>query len=473
LDEVLGGGYPEGRTTLIAGGPGAGKTLVALQFLFHGATNGTPGIFISFEENEETVYENAATLGWDLQALKDDGLFFSIHPVIDTAAVTAGPFSLNGLMAVIDGKSRDMGSRRLVIDAIDILMRRFANDFRSRDELNGLHAWLYERRLTTLLSVKTNDSYSLSEPYSFLDYMADCVMRLDHRVADQVSTRRLRVRKYRGSSFGTNEYPYVISSDGVALIPVAAAQITNMPLGPYITSGNSELDLALNGGYRRGSCILVAGSSGTGKTTLVCTFLRAACSRGESTLYISFEESPDALETAVLSAGIALQAFRQTKVLRFISRLPESAGSDEHLFLHLETIKSFQPQHVVVDAISACHRMGSGKAAFDYCMRLVNVCKERGITCLLTNQMKDSPVGKDVSGLGFSSLVDTVIQLKYEVTANELQRRLVVLKARGSKHSPRFHALHITDNGIVLDHAGLSANSMPSEESGPMLAGEG
>ncbi|MBK9472505.1 MAG: hypothetical protein IPO18_09510 [bacterium] len=207
LDEVLDGGYPKGRTTMIRGGPGAGKTLFALQFLVQSARQGTAGIFITFEESAEAIRMNAATLGWDLPALERIGLLFIHHARLDPAAVVSGPYSLSGMMAIIDGKAKALGARQLVIDAIDIVMRRFEDVTRARDEINSLHEWLDENGYTTLLSVKLNDDPDLASRFSFLDYMADCVVRLDHRVMEQISTRRLRVQKYRGSSFGDERVP--------------------------------------------------------------------------------------------------------------------------------------------------------------------------------------------------------------------------------------------------------------------------
>ncbi len=470
LDGVLYGGYPFGRTTTISGGPGAGKTLLVLQFLVRSALRGEPGIFVSFEERPEAIRMNAATLGWDLPALERKGLFSIIHAKLDITVVTAGSISLAGLMAIIGGKAKATGSRLLGIDAIDILMRRFEDSFCARDELSNLHEWLDGQGLTTLLSVKSNDDLSdpeMSARFSLLDYMSDCVIRLDHRVMDQISTRRLRVLKYRGSDFSSNEFPYVIGTNGISLIPIAAAHLAHRPLGEFLSTGNRELDAALGGGYRRSACILIAGASGTGKTSLACSFVQAACRRGEKALYISFEESPEALASAVLSAGIDLEPLQRAGNLEICSSLPESRGSDEHLFYHLQLIDASQPDCVVVDAISACRPMGSGKAAFDYCMRLVNVCKDRGITCLLTNQKKDTPLGDDPSGLGFVSLVDTVIQLHYEATNDELRRMLVVLKARGSKNSPRFYELRINDSGIELG----SGHPPPPDRARPAAGG--
>ena len=461
LDEVLDGGFPKGRTTMIRGGPGSGKTLFALQYLVQSALKGTAGIFVTFEESADAIRMNAATLGWDLPALEKTGLLFIHHARLDPAAVVSGPFSLMGLMAIIGGKAKIMGARQLVIDAIDIVMRRFADEARARDEINSLHDWLDENEFTTLLSVKLNDDPDLASRFSFLDYMADCVVRLDHRVTEQISTRRLRVQKYRGSSFGTNEYPYVIGGNGITLVPIASAQLEHKPLGTHQSTGNRELDAALDGGYRRNACVLIAGASGTGKTTLATTFVAAACGRGERVLFISYEESPEALQTAVLNAGVDLGPALKAEKLKLVCRLPESMGSDEHLFNNLAMLTSFKPDHVVVDAISACHRMGSGKAAFDYCMRLVNACKERGITCLFINQAQSSIPFEDLSGMGFSSLVDAVIQLQFEMVDDDLLRSLLILKARGCRHSHRLHDLQITDDGIVLSPRRSPASAAP------------
>jgi len=466
LDEVLDGGFPKGRTTMIRGGPGAGKTLFSLQYLVQSALQGTAGIFVTFEESADAIRTNAATLGWDLPALERRGLLFIYHAKVDPTAVISGPFSLQGLMAIIDGKARVLGARHLVIDAIDIVMRRFNDEARARDEINSLHEWLGENEFTTILSVKLNEEPDLTARFGFLDYMADCVVRLDHRVTEQISTRRLRVQKYRGSSFGTNEYPYVIGGNGISLVSIGSAQLGYSELGAHQSTGNLELDAALGGGYRRNACVLIAGASGTGKTTLATTFVAAACARGEKVLYISYEESPAALQTAVLNAGVDLQPAIESGNLKLVCRLPESMGSDEHLFHNLTVITSFKPDHVVVDAISACHRMGSGKAAFDYCMRLTNACKELGITCLFINQVRTSIPLEDLSGLGFSSLVDAVIHLQFSLVDDELRRSLLIMKARGCRHSHHLHHLQITDDGILLSPGRSPAGAAPPETSG-------
>jgi len=336
-----------------------------------------------------------------------------------------------------------------MLDALDVLLRIFGDLRRERNELYRLHEWLVKQGMTSILSVKAHSGEDMASQYEFLEYMADCVIRLDHRVVGQVATRRLRVIKYRGSGFGTNEYPYVIGEHGVILIPVSKTELTHQPLGPKISSGLTRLDAMLDGGYRRASCILIAGTSGTGKTTLASTFARAACHRGQKVLYLNFEESQEAMVAGMCSAGIDLRAALRARKLLVQTALPEALGSDNHLLRALEAIDTFKPDHMIVDAISACVRMGSERAAFDYLMRLVSVVKERGITCILTNQISGMVGGdEELSGIGFSSVVDAVIQLRFVETDEEIGRKLLVVKSRGAAHSNRRQPFIITGQGI-------------------------
>jgi len=335
------------------------------------------------------------------------------------------------------------------MDALDVLLRIFGDPQRERNELHRLHEWLMDRGLTNLLTAKAQRGGETIFPYEFLDFMADCVLRLDHRVIGQVATRRLRVIKYRGSGFGTNEYPYVIGGHGIVLFPLTKAELAHQPLGEKVSSGLSGLDIMLDGGYRRASCILVTGTSGTGKTTLANTFVQAACRRGEKVLSLSFEESREAIVHAMLSAGIDLRPALRARRLMIQTGLPEAMGSDDHLIRALEAINSFKPDHVILDAISACVRMGSEQAAFDYLMRLVSILKERGISCIMTNQISGL-VGTDeeLSGIGFSSVVDAVIQLRFVEKDREVTREMLIIKSRGSAHSNRRQVYAITGRGI-------------------------
>ena len=450
LDEVLNGGLPAGQTTLISGGPGTGKSILGLEFLYHGAAAGEPGIFVTFEERTPAIRQNALTLGWDLAPLEQAGKLFLMEAHVDPQAVLSGEFNLKGLIAIINGKATAMKADRIVIDALDVLLRLFDDPARERNELYVLHDWLIDHDMTAVLTVKTAKDDQSSGRYEFLDFMANCVIYLDQRVTGQIATRRLRVLKYRGSGFGRNEYPFCITDEGITIIPISSAGLQHKPLGPKVSSGHPRLDILLDGGYRRASCILISGTTGTGKTTLASTFVQSACERGEKVLYINFEESQDAMVSGMLSPGVDLRPPLQAGRLRFLTAMPEAMGVEEHLILAFKAIKAFQPDHVVVDAISACERIGTKEAAYDYLMRLANVCKEQGITLILTNQTSGFREEHEISGIGISSMVDTVIFLRYIEIGGEINRMVLIMKSRGSKHSNQYREFLITDHGIDI-----------------------
>ncbi len=450
LDEVLEGGLPAGRTTLVSGGPGCGKSILGMEFICRGAQAGDPGIYVTFEEQANAIRDNAKTMGWDLEALEREGLLFLMDARVDPQMVISGDFNLKSLLAIIDGKAKAMGAGRIVLDALDVLLRLFDDPGRERNELYGLHSWLNDRGLTAIMTVKASREKDASARYEFLDFMADCLIQLDQRVVGQQATRRARVVKYRGSGFGSNEYPFVISDKGFCVIPISTSELDHRPLGAPFSSGHARLDAVLGGGFRKASSILVSGLAGTGKTTLACTFVRAACGRGEKVLYIGFEESREALTNSMLSPGIDLRPSMKAGLLQFVTALPESKGAEEHLAVALDSVESFQPDHVVVDAISACRRMGREQEAFEYVMRLVNACKKRGLTCMLINQSEGSQDAFAISGIGISSIIDTIVFLRYVENRGEINRILLVLKARGSKHSNQQREFLITDKGIDI-----------------------
>jgi len=449
LDEILEGGLPRGRTTVLSGGPGSGKTLLALEFLYRGALAGEAGIFIGFEEPVEHLRENAATLGWDLRALERQHRLFLLGGHIKPDTLVSGEFSLKGLLAAAAGKSQEMGAKRIAIDALEVALRLFDEPRQVRNEMHLLNDWLQQAGLAVVLTTRAAKPGSAPFFEDFFESMGDCIITLDARVTDQIATRRLRVIKYRGSGFGRNEYPYVITSSGLSVAPISAVGLQHKALGEKMTTGCARLDEILDGGYRRASCVLLAGLPGTGKTLLCSTFVAAACGRGERVLYVSFEESEDALVENVRSAGIVLRPHLESGHLRILARFPEAMGVEEHFLHTLEAIDELAPAHVVVDAISACERMGGKQAAFEYLMRLLNACKERGITILMVNQTASDDLA-EISGNGISSLVDTVIGLAYKVNAGEITRLLHVLKSRGSRHSDQQHEYVITDAGIDL-----------------------
>ena len=453
LDRVLGGGVPAGRMTLVSGGPGSGKSMIGLQCLLHGARADEPGVLVMFEERAASVRQNARARGWDLAPLEKKNKLCLLDARLGPDVVVSGDFSIKSLLAILDQKTKAMRARRIVIDAVDALLYLYDSPLRERQELYALHEWLLDRGLTTIMTVKTAPQEEPHARYAFLDFMADCVINLDQRVTAQITTRRMRVIKYRGSGYGRNEYPFVISPDGVTVMPITSNVLKHSPLGPKVSSGQARLDEVLAGGYRSGASILVVGTAGSGKTTLACIFSQAACRRGERVLYINFEESAESMVGSMLSPGLTLSPLIKNGTLMVRSYLPEAMGVEEHLFHALKALDEFQPRHVVVDAISACKRMGSEFHAFEYLMRFMNACKERGITCFYLNQATSLDVIAEVSGIGISSIIDTVILLRHLPIGNEMKRQLIVLKSRGSKSSDQFHEFRITDRGIDLEKA--------------------
>lgn len=455
LDDVLHGGLPEARSTLLIGGPGSGKTVLSVEILYRAAQSSRPAVFISFEETAAAIRTNALSMGWDVTPLEQEGHLSLLNPELDFRAVRSGDFNLGGLLAIIEGQAQRTGSRLVVIDAVDVLMRLFSDPARREDELYGLHAWLVAHQFTTILTVKSRPERRMETAFPFLDFLADCVIAVDQRITSQVSTRRLRVVKYRGSGYISNECPFVISPPGVVMMPVASAELLQKPFGPPRSSGHEPLDELLGGGYRQGAVILIAGPTGCGKTTIACTFSLAAAKRGERTLYVSFEEGEQALLNAMRSPGLDLSPLVENGVLEILTAMPESMGVEEHLLRILRTIERFQPAHIVVDAISAAHRMGPEVSAFDFLVRLISMCRERGITCLYVSQTSQAATAEHFSGFGISSLIDTVLVLDYVWEDEQINRSLFVFKSRGVNHSRMRHWLTISETGIAV-HRGPS-----------------
>lgn len=435
--------------TLFSGGAGSGKSLIGLQWLLHGARTGEPGILVLFEERAAAVRQNALSLGWDLAALERKHALLLLDARIDPESVAAGDFSINGLLAILDHQIKAMGAKRIVFDAVDVLLQLYNDGPREQRELHLLHEWLLDRGVTAIMTVKAAPD-APSVRFSFLDFMADCVIHVDQRVVAQVATRRLRVIKYRGSGYGRNEYPFIIGTAGINVIPITSNVLQHRAPGPRVSTGHARLDALLGGGYRTGQSIMLAGTAGAGKTTLACVFADAAARRGERVLYINFEESPESMVSNMRSTGLVLGPLIKRGMLVVQSYLPEAMGVEEHLVNALTALDTLHPRHVIVDAISACQRMGSERAAFEYLMRVMNACKERGITCMYLNQATRTDAFPDISGIGISSLIDVVVLLRQLPADGEMIRQLIVVKARGSTHSEQFHEFRITDRGIDI-----------------------
>ncbi|MEX0719778.1 MAG: circadian clock protein KaiC [Balneolaceae bacterium] len=450
LDEVLLGGLPTGRLTIINGGPGAGKTILGLELLIRGTEAGNPAVFISFEETDEAMRRNALSMGWDLAKIEKAGDLALINPEINYDVVASGEFNIEGLCAILEGQAKRIGANILIIDAVDMLMRLFDDPARARSQMITLHRWLNERKLTAVMTVKSTESYQ--QEFNYLDFMADCVIKIDQRVEEQITTRRLHVLKYRGSDFSSREHPFVISKNGIIVMPLSSVNLIQQATGKFVSSENKKLDEILGGGYRRGSSILISGPSGSGKTSLAFMLSSAAAKRGERVLYLSLEQSETALISEMKSVGLNLESLIEQKTLRITAVMPEALGMEEHLYRIIQEIDEYKPEHLVLDAISATTRIGSKKAAMEFLIRLYHTAKRRGITCIYTNRIF-SGIDEDIeiSGLGISSLVDSAIILNYFRDKDEIGRTLLVLKSRGTNHSNRYHKFKITDNGIVID----------------------
>jgi len=432
----------------VLGSPGTGKTNLALEFLYRGASDNEPGIFLGFEETRESLKQNALSFGWDLDALEKNNKLFIIEGRLNPETIVSGKFSLKPLLSIISHKAQEIKAKRLVIDALDVLLQLLEEPLAIRSELHYLNHWLNQQKLTTILTLKPRqDSSQLQD---FFMSMADCALVLDARVFNQITTRRLRVIKYRGSSFGRNEYPFVITDKGLQTIPITSIELKHKPFSSRFSTGIPRLDRLLDGGIYRSSCTLIAGEPGTGKTLLTTTIIQEACRRGEKAVYVSFEESDQAIINNVRSAGIELEPYVKSGRLHFITAMPEATGAEEHLLNLINAVDQFNPQHVVIDAISACSRMGGLQAAYEYLMRALNLLKERGITILLVNQTSGSKAQLELSGIGISSMIDTVIFLSYVHGEGETNRTIQVLKSRGSAHSNQIRECIINNNGIEI-----------------------
>jgi circadian clock protein KaiC len=452
LDQITHGGLPRGRATLVVGGPGSGKTVLALQSLVHGAErHGEPGIFVAFEESAERLVANAASFGWDLPRLRRRKLFFlDARPTAEH--LQSGNFDLLGLLAALGAKASSMGARRIVFDAVDMVLGRLAEPTAARLELLRLHEWLVERELTAVVTAKSGGGVGgtgLEGLAHEMQFLLDAVLTLDHRVEDGISHRSLRVLKYRGSSFAENEAPFAIGPDGLEMAgidspPLAAASTER------VSSGVDRLDTMLGGGYLRDSSVLVTGAPGTAKSTLCGAFLAAALRRGERSLYVSFDSEPGEIVRNMASVGIRLEGHRRRGTLRLLAPWA-AAGSAELHFLRLSrAAREHGARCVVVDPVSALAKAGNRSTGHSVAERLTRWAKSQGITLVCASLLADGEGAAESTPLEISTLADTWIHLTYQVRAGERNRALTIVKSRGSAHSNQVRELVLSDTGVTL-----------------------
>ena len=450
LDEITRGGLPRGRPTLVCGGPGSGKTLLALTFLVNGALHfDEPGVLMTFEENEEEIASDVASLGFDLPALvKAQKLAVDYVRVERSEIEETGEYDLEGLFVRLDHAIRTVGARRVVLDTIESLFAGLKNDTILRSELRRLFRWLKDQGVTALITGERGDGALTRQGLE--EYVSDAVILLDHRVHDQVSTRRLRVVKYRGSHHGTNEYPFLINANGISVLPVSSLALQHEAPLDRVSSGVAHLDEMLSGeGYYRGSTILVSGTAGTGKTSLAAHFLDAACRRGERCLCFLFEESPRQLLRNMRSIGIDLEPWMASGLLQFHADRPSRYGLETHLVAMHEAVADFRPAVTVIDPVTNLMTVGTYTDVQAMLTRLIDHLKTANISAMLTSLM---PGQGDIerTETTISSLMDTWIVLANDQVGNRHRRGLYVLKSRGMSHSNELCEFVMTDHGLDL-----------------------
>ncbi|MGD0089380.1 MAG: circadian clock protein KaiC [Planctomycetota bacterium] len=450
LDEVTGGGLPRGRPTLICGSAGCGKTLLAMEFLVRGITEfNEPGVFMAFEETVEELVANVASLGFDLQGLvKRKKMAIDFVRVERSEIDETGEYDLEGLFVRLNAMIQSVGAKRVVLDTIEALFAGIPNEAILRAELRRLFRWLKDKGLTAVITSEQGDN-SLTR-HGLEEYVSDCVIFLDHRVRNQVATRRLRVVKYRGSSHGTNEYPTLIDEHGLSVLPISTLGLT-YPVGTErVSSGVPRLDAMLGGkGYFRGSSILVSGMAGTGKTSMAAAFVDAACRRGERCMYFSFEESPDQIIRNMGSIGFDLRKWVGKGLLQFHSFRPQLFGLETHLANTHKLVNDFKPAAVVLDPVTNLTPIGDTDEVKSMLTRLIDFLKNQRVTSVYTSLTLGGNA-MEQSEAGISSLMDTWLLVHVLESDGERNRLLYILKSRGMAHSNQVREFRLTDQGIQL-----------------------
>ena len=449
FDQVTGGGVPRGRPTLIAGSAGAGKTLFAIEFLVRGIVeHDEPGVLLAFEEAEGDLATNVASLGFDLPQLVADGKLAIDAFRLDPAEfVETGSFDLEGLFIRLAMAVESVGAKRVVLDTIEILFSALPNPAVIRSELGRLFRWLKERDLTVVITGERGGGDFLTK-FGIEEFVSDCVVVLDHRVNDEISTRRLRIVKYRGTLHGTNEYPFLITADGFVVVPITGLGLEHQASHERVLTGVEELDEMLGGGFFRGSSVMISGSAGTGKTSMAAIVADAACARGERVLFLSFEESPSQLTRNMASIGVDLQRWIDEGLMKVHSVRPTAYGFEEHLAQLHRLLDDFEPSLAVLDAMASLGRAGSRGETSSVVSRDLDLLKGRGITAVMTTLMHATDA--ETTQIDVSSLVDTWLLLRNHESNGERNRLLFVIKSRGSAHSNQVREFLLSGEGAAL-----------------------
>jgi circadian clock protein KaiC len=450
LDEITGGGLPRGRPTLIAGAAGCGKTLLAMEFLIRGATEfDEPGVFMAFEETAPELTQNVRSLGFDLDDLAERQKLLVDYVHIERSQIEeTGEYDLEGLFIRLGHAIDSIGAKRVALDTLETLFGGLSNEAILRSELRRLFRWLKDKGVTAIITGERGDGSITRQGLE--EYVSDCVIVLDHRVTENLSTRRLRIVKYRGTVHGNNEYPFLIDETGISVLPITSMGLTYTASEERISTGVPRLDAMLGGeGLYRGSSVLISGTAGTGKTSLAGHIADATCGRGERCLYLAFEESESQMVRNMRSIGLDLGRWITKGLLRFHATRPTSYGLEAHLSALHKLVNEFEPRVVIVDPITNFLKAGTQSEAEAMVMRLIDFLKARQITAVFTSLTHGGGI-QEVSQAGISSLIDTWLLLRDIELGGERNRGMYILKSRGMPHSNQIREFVLTGQGIEL-----------------------
>jgi len=450
FDELSLGGLPLGRTTLLKGGPGSGKTVFALQFLVNAArARQEPGIFVAFEESTGQISANAATFDWGLPALARNRIFF-LDAHLSPEVVQSGEFDLNGMLAVLKAKKDEIGAKWIVFDGIDVLLTLLQNPVAEMREIYRIRDWLAANQTSAIITAKAEGRTSEIVNYSFMQFMVDCVISFERRLEHGVALHRIEIAKYRGSSFVAGEFPVTFGPAGMDVGAPEPAEIRHEASTERLSAGFERLDTMLGGGLFRGSSTLITGVPGTSKTTLAGKFAEAACRRGERTLFVSFDEGAEPIMRNLASVGIHLRPHVKSGLLRMYSGRTESIGAEDHLVKLKSLIKEHRPRCMVIDPLSAIAKTGGLSAARNVANRLIYSVKDERVTVLVTAINQGDDPQAESSDLQISTIADTWIHLSYLIRSGERNRALTIIKSRGTWHSNQVRELVLGASGPML-----------------------
>ncbi len=464
LDEVTEGGLPQNRITLVSGGAGSGKTIFGIDFIINGVIHyNEPGVFISFEETEDELYKDVAALNMDLHGLVSAKKILLQHVLLERRDIQESDFNLEGLLVRLDLAIDSIGAKRVVLDSIESLFAGITDNGILRMEIKRLFRWLKDKQVTAIVTGEPGQGSHTR--HGLEEYISDCIILLDNRVTEQISIRRIRVIKYRGSNHGTNEYPFVIDKDGLSVIPVTSAGLDGPGTAERVSTGIPSLDkMFKGGGFTRSSTVLASGTAGTGKTSLAAAFAVERCRRGERCLFLSYEESSGQLIQNMSSIGMPLEKFVKKGLLKIVSTRPSFFGLEMHLLDLYKTIADFKPTSVVIDPLTSLIGEGSPREIQSMVTRMIDLLKSKGITGFFTSLVSSTAQNSTSGEVGVSSLIDTwiVVRELEEDAGKKRVRGLYIVKSRGMGHSSDVHKLILSDDGIALVPMDASTGSAHS-----------